>query len=539
MVVVDPNRANFADRSFLLVEDFEAMRGILRELLRRCGARHIEVAANGIEALNVLRRGKCDVILCDYHLGAGKNGQQILEEARHDGLVSASTIWIMVTAEKTADMVMGAVEHQPDDYLLKPVSEATLQSRLAKLIGRKAALAGIAAAMRAKEYQKAIDLCKARLEQDPTSSMEILRIQADLYLNLGQPEKAGSLFDAVLARRDVPWARVGMAKLHIHRGHFSRARETLEQLVGDYPNYLEAYDVLAHTYQRQGAWSDAQRVLHHAVMVSPNSSQRQSALGESALHCDDLDIAVSAYQKALKLAAKTTYKTPEPYLGLARVYTAQNKPGEALKLLSQLSIDIDNDEARLQGKAAEVRVHHASGNTQLAEAAARDVAARIQSGTQNLSPAATLNLAETFMLMGNKETASKLLQFVVLNNHEDEELASRVLDVFEKGGMGDEGRALIKTTRQQATESMNQGARLASQGKLSEALEFLNEAKSLMPRNPRLLLNHAYVVIALMQKSGWRHDMDNDARRSILTARQISPGEKRCGELLAKLETLR
>ena len=230
MAAEDSYKNDLINRTFLLIEDFEAMRGILRDLLRRCGARRIDIAANAKEALSLMRRGKfdVDVVLCDYHLGPGKNGQQLLAEARHEGLISASTIWIMVTAEKTAEMVMGAIEHQPDDYLLKPVTEAALQNRLAKLIKRKAALTEIATAMRAKEYGKALDLCKKRIEQDPGNQMEIMRLQAELFLLLGQPEQARQIFYRVLARRDIPWARLGLAKLLIHECDTEQARELLE-----------------------------------------------------------------------------------------------------------------------------------------------------------------------------------------------------------------------------------------------------------------------------------------------------------------------
>lgn len=538
MAFIDP-KTNFAERSFLIVDDFEAMRRILRDLLRRCGAKRVDVAANGSEALNILRHAKCDVVLCDYYLGDGKNGQQILEEARHEGLVGASTIWIMVTAEKTHDMVMGAVEHAPDDYLLKPVSETALLTRMERLIGHKTALVGISAAMRAKDYQKVLDLCKARMAQDAGNPMEILRIQASVYQLIGQPERARALFEAVLARRDVPWARVGLARLELAEGQIDRARDLLEQLTTDFPNSLEAYDLLAQTYQQQGAWGDAQRVLKQAVRLSPNSFQRQSALGDSALRCEQFETAEMAFQKALKLGAQTTLKAPAPYLGLARVYTAQNKTAEALKLLGQLTSDIDSDEARLQSTAASVRVYQAAGDDAKATAAARQVAAGIEEGGHNMSAAATLELAETFLAIGNLEEAGKLLQFLVRNNYEDEELMRRVTELYRQAGMGEEGGALVEATRQQMVESMNQGVKLAAQGKLDEALTCIRQAKVLMPRNPRLLLNHAYVVIALMQKNGWRHDMESEARRSILSARQIAPAEKRCGELLSKLESLR
>lgn len=540
MAIEDPHKANFVNRSFLLVEDFEAMRGILRDLLRRCGARHIDLAANAKEALTLLRRRKneIDVVLCDYHLGQGKNGQQLLAEARHEGLLSASTIWIMVTAEKTSDMVMSAVEHQPDDYLLKPVTEAALQSRLEKLIKRKLALSDIAAAMRAKEYVKALELCKKRIEQDPGNPMEIMRIQAELFLLLGQPDKARLIFDAILARRDVPWARLGLAKLLIQDGSQETAREMLERLIEDNPSLLESYDLLAHLHHRQGAWHDEQQVLHRAIKMSPNSPQRQTALGENALRCEDLELAEASFQKALTLAAQSALKVSAPYLGLARVYSAQNKAIDALKLLARLTADIDGDEIGLQAKTEELRVHHVAGNAEQAAAALKDITDRVHGGNHNLSPVATLDLAETIMGIGHKEMASGLLQFIVRNNHEDVELANRVVEIFDKGGMGDEGRSLVQSSRQQAVDAMNHGVQLASQGKLEEALAYLSQAKTLMPRNPRLLLNHSYVVISLLQKNGWRHDLDAEARRSITTARQIAPGEKRCGELLAKLESL-
>lgn len=538
MAVIDPDKSDFAARSFLLVEDFEAMRGILRDLLRRCGAKRIEVAANGQEALAILRRGKCDVIVCDYHLGPGRNGQQVLEEARHEGLIGVATIWIMVTAEKTADMVMGAVEHQPDDYLLKPVTEAALQGRLERLIARKKTLSEIAAAMRAREYLRALELCRGRLEQDPGNPLETLRIQSDLYQLTGQPDRARALYESILGKRDVPWARAGLARLYVHEGKYERARSLLEQLIADIPGYMEAYDTLARVHQSRGAWPDAERVLLEAVRVSPLSPQRQNALGETALRCEHLDVAEQAYNKSLKLAASTTLKTAAPYLGLARVQCARNKPDEALKVLAQMSCELDGAEARLQARAEEARVFHAMGDTERAAAAAREVGDCIQAGAHSLSPTAILDLAETFMRLGSRDSASQLLQFVIRNNHEDDALAARALEVFENGEMGEEGRALIESSRREALDAMNQGARLAAQGKLGDALELMRQARTLMPRNPRLLLNHAYVVIACLQKDGWRHDLAAEARRSIATARLIVPGEKRCGELLARLESL-
>jgi CheY-like chemotaxis protein/Tfp pilus assembly protein PilF len=538
MAIVDPRGALFERRSFLVVEDFEPMRAILRELLRRCGAKRIETAANTRAAMTLLRRSSCDVVLCDYYLGEGETGQQLLERARQEELVDASTIWIMVTAEKTSGMVTSMAEQQPDDYLVKPVTEASLQARLEKLIARKAALTELTAAMRAKEYLRALDLSKVGLAQDSGNALEILRIQSELYQTMGQPEQARAVFQSVLGKMDMPWARVGLAKLDFREGKLLRARDSLQQLIVDRPKYLEAYDWLARVYQRMGAWQDAERVLHQAVDHSPHSHQRQNALGDTALRCDHLDIAEQAYNKALKLTAQSALKTAAPYLGLARVHTARNKTDEALKILGRMAVDLQSEEAELQAKAEEVRVYHAAGDAERAALVAREVSERIRTGAQELSPAATLEIAQTFMLVGDLGVASELLQFVVRNNHEDDELAASVQEIFDHGGMGEEGRALVAKSRNEAVEAMNQAVRLAAQGQFENALESMQQAKALMPYNPRLLLNHAHVVICLLQKNGWRHDLETEARRSIETARKILPGEKRCGELMMRLESL-
>ncbi len=105
---------------FLIIDDFANYRSMLRSILVTCGAQHIEDASNAADALKMVTYNKFDVILCDYNLGDGQNGQQLLEEIMHRHLMPYGTIYIMITAENTQNMVMAAVEYRPDGYLNKP-----------------------------------------------------------------------------------------------------------------------------------------------------------------------------------------------------------------------------------------------------------------------------------------------------------------------------------------------------------------------------------------------------------------------------------
>lgn len=528
----------FATRRVLLVEDFDVMRGVLRSLLKRCGANQIDTAANAREALLHMQGNKYDVVLCDFNLGPGKNGQNLLEEARHDNLISHATIWIMITAEKTSDMVMGMAEHAPDDYLIKPIVEATLSNRLVKLIERKKALAEIAAAMRAKQYLQALDLCEKRLAQDKTNQLEVLRIQADLCQLTGKNEQARAIYDALLARRSVPWAKLGMAKLSFHDKEYEYARSQLENLIAEHPNFIEAYDWLARALHILGANEASERVLLRAAMLSPNSATRQTALGNAALLCGHADIAEQAMRRAIKLGEQSALKSVDPYLGLARVHSASDRYQEALKVLGEVAQKFSADDVKLQARAEAVRVLHLSGDAQGATEVALDVITHVQGGKQNLSPGATIDLAETFMQMGNCNEASQLLQFVVRNNDEEEDIGARAQAVFDRGGMSADGHALLGQTRQLTREAMNEGVGLLAAGKLSQALECMRAACVQMPRNPRVLLNLAYVLVIMLEKNGWRRDIEDEARKALVLARSIAPGKQRTGELLARLEAV-
>jgi CheY-like chemotaxis protein len=83
------------------------MRGILRDMLRDCGATQIELASSGKEAIHRLESGNYDVVLCDFNLTTGRNGQQLLEEAKVRKLIGPTCIWIMVSAEKKPGMDHG------------------------------------------------------------------------------------------------------------------------------------------------------------------------------------------------------------------------------------------------------------------------------------------------------------------------------------------------------------------------------------------------------------------------------------------------
>src|SRR3954469_11097199 len=78
----DTPMVDWADKHCLLIDDIAGIRRLLRESLRNLGVKHVDQASSGSEAMGLISRTRYDIILCDYNLDEGKNGQQVLEEAR-------------------------------------------------------------------------------------------------------------------------------------------------------------------------------------------------------------------------------------------------------------------------------------------------------------------------------------------------------------------------------------------------------------------------------------------------------------------------
>jgi len=520
---------------FLLVEDFEAMRTVLKGQLLRCGAQRVDTAKDGREAAAMLAAKTYGVVMCDYNLGPGKNGQQLLEEARLKGWINPATVWLMITAEKTSVMVSAAAEDAPDDYLLKPITESLLQTRLLKLVERKAALAGVAVAMKAQDWRGALQLCSELVAGGTKSLAEVLRLQAQLYQKLDEWPKAQALYEGVLQRGQIAWAKLGLAQVRVHLNDLAGARALLQDAVREHPQYLEAYDELAGVLLTQGDGQQQVAVLERAVNLSPNSAHRLSALGVAAQAQGQHDMAAKAFSRAIKLTEFSAVEDLEPFLGMAKLHTEAGAPGEAQKLLATMTQRYDSHDAQLLGKAEKVRALQAMGDKAGAAKLAGELVAL---GADENSPGAAdiaMRIAETLIEAQQADAATQLLQYLTRNHYDDERLLKRTQRAFDGLGLGASGGELAAAARREATNAMKDSMQLMAAGDPQAALEGLRSAKISMPRNSRVLLNFAAVVLTVLQRHGRSATLEAEMRNSIATAQALRPDDPRAADLLQQL----
>jgi tetratricopeptide (TPR) repeat protein len=531
---------DWADKNYLVVDDFVGVRQLLRESLRSLGAKNIDQASSGGEAMGLLARIRYDVVLCDYNLGDGKNGQQVLEEARVRNLVNPSTVWLMVSAEKSVESVMGAAEHQPDAYLIKPITEGVLLTRLNRVWHRKQIFRLIDQAYAEKDYLRAARLCDAAIEAHKAHEIDLLRMKAKLMEKSGDPVKAREAYERVLEQREYQWARAGIAKIRMANGEFEQARQAFQSVIAENRYYIDAYDQLALAYQNMGKLDEACAILERAAKLSPNSVPRQRNLGNVALKLGNVQMAEKAFRKCIAIGEYSIMKTPDAYLGLARVCGQKNDPKEALQLLVQAQREFaaDHPDIALRSKITEGLVYHESGDYRRARKAGDELEALLNATQARPDVPTCLELATLLFAVGVKDAPVDLLCYVIRNNHDNPLLLDDVQKIFDKARLGDEGLELIRASKKEAIDLMNQGVLLWKTGKLKDAVEWMRQARGKVPNNQRILFNAAQILVSHLQQHGYDAALSAEAYDVLHHVDRLLPGQQRFAQLMEQLAQL-
>jgi tetratricopeptide (TPR) repeat protein len=539
-IAMAADQVDWAGKNYLIVDDFVGIRQLLRESLRSLGAKNIDQASSGGEAMGLLARIRYDVVLCDYNIGEGKNGQQVLEEARVRNLINPSTVWLMVSAEKSVESVMGAAEHQPDAYLIKPITEGVLLTRLNRVWHKKQVFRAIDQACAEKDYLRAARLCDERIEHDRIHALDLLRMKAKLMEKSGQPAKAREVYELVLEQREYQWARAGLAKIRMANGEFEQARQMFQGVIAENRYYIDAYDQLAASYQNMGKLEEACAILERAAKLSPNSVQRQRSLGNVALKLGNVAMAEKAFRKCIAIGEYSIMKTPDAYLGLARVCGQKNDAKEALQLLAAVQREFahEHPDIPLRTKITEGLVYHESGDYRRARKAGDELEDMLKLTPERPDTATCLELATLLFAVGVKDAPAELLCYVIRNNHDNPLLLDDVQAIFDKARLTEEGMALIRSSKKEAADLMNQGVLLWKTGKLAQAVEWMRNARKAVPHNQRILFNAAQIMVSHLQQHGYDAQLSAEAYDVLHHVDRLLPGQQRFAQLIEQLAQL-
>jgi DNA-binding response OmpR family regulator/lipopolysaccharide biosynthesis regulator YciM len=495
---------DYAKKRFLVIDAVQEMRSAMNATLSTFGAVRVEYANRATEAIGMMKRGDYDIILCDFDLGRGYDGLHLLEELKHRNLLRPSAIFMIVTGERRARMVISAAEMAPDDYLLKPFTGEELRTRLDRIYRKKSAFQVLDAAMMGENYFKALAECNECIQRRDPYTLDFLRMRGKIALMIGDYRLAQETYDLVLQARDTPWARIGLAKAKFHLKDYAGARQLLEGILAENRHVMEAYDWLAKIHQAEHEYDRAQQVLTEATVLSPAIVQRQRKLGEVAMKNGDFETAVKAYRQTVTLAKHSFWRDAVDYARLSRAQVEAGALIEATKTAAEVRREFRYDKsAEVLACVMECQVAAAQGSRKRAEELLEKAKQAYQEAGTNLPDHFAVELAEACYRMGDDESAGKIVQTVLKNHHEDPSMLERVSDMFDAVGKTELGRQMIEDNAQTIVAINNEAVRMAQAGDLEGAVEKFIEAVNEMPANVQIMLNAVNAMLACVARLGW------------------------------------
>jgi two-component system chemotaxis response regulator CheY len=117
----------------LVVDDYNTMIRIIRNLLRQLGFVDIDDANDGSVALAKMQNKRYGLVISDWNMEP-MTGFELLRQVRSDPTLN-TTPFIMVTAESKTENVIAAKQAGVNNYIVKPFNADTLKKKIEAVFG--------------------------------------------------------------------------------------------------------------------------------------------------------------------------------------------------------------------------------------------------------------------------------------------------------------------------------------------------------------------------------------------------------------------
>ncbi len=117
----------------LVVDDYQTMVRIIRNLLKQLGFEDVDDASDGTAALAKMKEKKYGLVISDWNMEP-MTGYELLRQVRSEEALR-TTPFIMVTAESKTDNVIAAKKAGVNNYIVKPFNAQTLKAKIEAVCG--------------------------------------------------------------------------------------------------------------------------------------------------------------------------------------------------------------------------------------------------------------------------------------------------------------------------------------------------------------------------------------------------------------------
>jgi len=530
--------SELAGLNALIIEPHAGMRASMHNMLSLAGMSRIEFATSAGSAIRPLKQAPYDLIICEYDLGAGQDGQQLLEDLRYHKIIPPDTLFVMVTAERTQEKVMSAAELGLNDYILKPFTADMLLERIARAADKRGAFARVQDLIEHGELVEAIDACRQGARAMPRYQPDFVRMRAELHIALGEPGEAEAAYLELLGTRCGARARLGLATTLFMQQRLEEAEAMLAALVQDAPQYMEAHDRLARVQEARGALREAQATLERAVAQSPHAVHRLRRLGMIAWEAGDVDAAHKAFLQVVGKARFSEFREPEDHVRLVKATLAKGEGQAAVPVMRELG-KASSGQGKLPAcKAiAAALLHSHDGETDRARQELEAAVAACD-GPIGIANDIKITLAAQCLEQGLERQAVSVMADVV-GNLQTPAAGMQAVRLFMDAGRDDLAKRVTQESRSRIAELVAAGAEKARLGDDRGAVALMSEAAARLPDNAQVVFNAAVAALKCLDHEGWDDRLGTLARAYVANARRLDPRNPRMSLLASMYRDIR
>ena len=521
-----------SDNRFLIIDSYPFGRDTLRRALVSIGARSVDTAVNANNAIALCQDVDYDMVLSDYDLGDGKNGQQLLEELRARKLLKNSSAFIVLTAQTTREVVLNTLEFQPDDYLAKPYVQKLLIQRVKRMLFYKYQLRDAFHAIDNGNVPAAIEACEAHLHTKDSFRSRCLRLLADLYYSNNQFDQAQKIYDDELIDNDSDWARMGMANVCLQLGRLDEAEVLYSQLISTNYMYVEAYEHLASIYQAQQEYIKAESTIRRAVSVSPLSLRKQKVYAQLCEKNNNFEAAAQAWRQIIRITKNSKNESVENHLNLTRCladFCEHNKKYNHKDVVPEIMNNLQilrqryhvYGDKELQSLLIEGRVQFGRGEESLAKENMKAADILYREDPDSYSDQAHLEFAKSLLVNGDDKRAQEMLTKLAADS-KDPDILSKADKILDEPVSKDGKKRIIKLNRK--------GISYFKRKDFVNAVQAFRLAQASFPRNVELNLNLIQALLKSVQSV--KNDSDKtkllaEAQQCLYMINSITPQHKK------------
>lgn len=535
---------DYGSKRFLIVDNIKQSRDTLKIFAYSLDVLSVETSHHAPDIIALCETTAYDVVLLGYDLGDNKkNGQQVLEELRAKNLLSRQCIVIMITAEVSQAMVLAALEHKPDEYLIKPYTFKDLYTRLTRAFEKKIAMSNIYLAMDKNDRKAVIELCKQETYKNSPYKHECLGIRSRQHFELGEYQQAKKIYAAYVGTPNCQWATIGLGKIALVEQNYHEAEKYFQAIVDDNPFYLTAYDWLAKTQIYNNEHQKAEETLEQALLVSPRSVTRLKQYAELCLNNNNLSKATSALSRTNDLAYHSIHKKPDNAIQFAEALIDHSDDlsenqirklnHKAFTVLTNMTRDFPASELKVIAQFLTARLHNKAKETGPARSALKEAERLLNTYNKVLSVDGTFKVARSLIALQRRGKAEALLESLAQAHPDNMEILSEVVALSD--------RPISEKDKIAAQTALEVGVSLYKAKHYTLAIDKLNQALYHFPNHIGVKLNLLQVLLVSYETNRERIEDFKQAKVLIKHFKELTPESesfKRFLKLRSKFEAL-